>query len=772
MQLAGVAGRVRAHSLGGPAARAVLAAFGLFVFVQALFGRLPLLGIGRADSPVPPGIFARGIVIGSLYALVAIGIILVYRANRIINFAAAGLGSVPAVFTLVLMSRKGLPYAIAIPLALIGGAALGALVEVVFIRRFTRAPRLIVTVATLGVAQILAFIEFFIPVWLTGTAIPPSDFPTPFQNISFQIGIVRFTGDAVVTVVVVLGIVVALSAFFRFTDIGIAVRASAENRDRAALLGIPVRRVATIVWMLAGLLSAVGIFLRAPLVGLPLGGLIGPAILLFGLAAAVIARMESLGTAFVAGCALGVIDQSAVFSTRRPSAAYGVMLIVILGALLVQQKAIARAFDTGVSSFRAVRELRPIPPELRGLTEIRVARAVATALIVIVALAAPFMFGDARAGLAGLVAIYAMVGVSLVVLTGWTGQISLGQFALAGIGAAVTGLLVTSFQVDFFITVAVSGLVGAAIAVLVGIPALRIQGLLLAVTTLAFAFTVQNIVLNRDYASWLLPSSTEFVGRPDLYGVIDVSSDRAFYYVTLVFLVLSLWLARGLRNNRSGRILIGVRENSRVMQAFGVSPTRTRITAFAASGFIAAVAGSLLAFHQGSVDSGTFTPTASITVFVMTVIGGVNSLGGAVIGAIYVLGIPELPVLNDIDLIEVLSTGVGLLFLLLFLPGGLIEGVYRVRDLLLRRVAERHGIDVPSLVADRRTDSATPEATPIEVTDAHVPTDAELDAVEALLSDEIECPTCGERVSVAEAVHHEHLRPRTRRTAVAPGKRS
>ena len=753
--------RLRAHPIGGPALRVAAAAIGLVIFVQTLFGRIPLLGIGRYDHAVPPGIFALGIVIGSLYAMVAMGIILVYRATRIINVAAASVGTVPAVLALVLMSRKGLPYGVAILVVLAGGALLGGTVETVFIRRFSRAPRLILTVATLGIAQILAFVEFFIPKWLTGTAIPPAEFPTPFRSIDFTIGIVRFTGDAVVTVIVVLLIVVALNLFFRFTDMGIAVRASAENSDRAALLGIPVRRVSTVVWMLAALLSGIGIFLRAPLIGLPLGGLIGPAVLLLGLAAAVIGRMESLGTAFVAGCALGVIDQSAVFSTRSPVVGYGVMLLVILGALLVQRRDLARALDTGVSSFRSLRELRPVPPELRDLREVRIARTVVGVVVAALALAGPFLFGAHRAGLASLILIYAIAGVSLVILTGWTGQISLGQFALAGVGAAVTGGLAVKLGLDFFVSVGGGGLAGAAVAVLIGVPALRIQGLLLAVTTLAFAFTVENILLNRDFFGWLLPTSTEFVERPMLYGVIDLTSDRSFYYVCLAFLALVLWLARGLRRYRGGRIFIGVRENGRVMQAFGVNLARTRITGFATSGFIAALSGSLLAYHQASVDAATYGPGVSIKVFAMTVIGGINSLAGAVIGAAYVVGIPELPVLRDVQLIDVLSTGAGLLLLLMFMPGGLIEGLYRVRDMFLRRLAEKHGIHVPSLLADSLEGTESARVVSATEPEAHIPTTEEIDAVEAALTEEIECPQCGERVPVGAAVEHEHFRVST-----------
>jgi branched-chain amino acid transport system permease protein len=718
------------HPRIGPLLRVVVAYVVVVeVGVQFLFGRLDIPGIdvswlepGRKSAPIPRGLFVNGAVVGSLYALVAIGLILVYRANRIINFSQAALGSVPAVLALVLMSRRGLPYGVAIPIALIGGALLGALVEIAFIRRFRRAPRLILTVATIGVAQVLAFVEFYIPKWVSGEALPPTDFPTPFGRFDFNVGIVRFTGDHVLTVLVVLAIVVALGAFFRYTDMGIAVRASAENGERAALLGIPVRRVSTVVWIIAAVVSATGIFLRAPLVGLPLGGLIGPSVVLFGLAAAVVGRMEHMPTAFIAGMGLGIIDQAAVYSTNRPTLARATILVVILLALLLQRASFSRAYELGASTWQTVREFRPIPTELRNVREIVAMRVVGGLGVVGLVLTAPYLVGDDNVGLTTQMLLFAMVGVSLVILTGWAGQISLGQFAFAGVGAAVAGGLAANHHWDFFVTLAVAGLAGAAVSVVIGLPALRIQGLFLAVTTLAFAFTVENFVLNREFFGWLMPKEglEHFVERPVLYDRFDTAPDKRFYYLCLVFLVLALGAAASLRRNRSGRILIGARDNAAMVQAFGVSPARTRLAAFAISGFIAAVAGALLAYQQGTVTPGTFSPLASVEVFAMTVIGGLTSLPGAMLGAVYVKGVPHL--LSDyMDNAALLSTGAGLLALLLFLPGGLSEAYYRVRDGLLRRVAARHQLYVPSLVADTRV--------VVEITR---PDDAEIDALPVL----------------------------------------
>ncbi|MEY2425495.1 MAG: branched-chain amino acid transport system permease protein livM, partial [Actinomycetota bacterium] len=690
--------------------------------IQLLFGRVNMFGlsIGRYNLAVPRGVILSGAVIGSLYALIGMGLILVYRANRIINFAQAQLGAVPAVVALLLIAKHGWPYVAAVPVMLIGAAILGAGVEVTLVRRFSQAPRLILTVVTIGIGLLLLIAEFYAKDLIGGDLIDTVQltFPTPFDGLRFRIGPSTLTGDHLFAVVVVAVLVAGLTAFFKFTDIGIAVRASAENGERASLLGIPVKRVSTIVWMLAAVLSAVGVFLRTPLVGLPLSGFVGPSLLLFGLSVAVIARMESLPTAFVGGILIGVIDRAALFSTRRAALANAVMFVVVVVALLAQRGKLSRAMDTGQSSWQVVREIRPTPSELKNLWEVRAARAVAFTVAGGLALSAPWIFGTFKTGAATLIVLYAMIGVSLVILTGWAGQISLGQYAIAGVGAAVAGGLAANHGWDFFGALFTGALAGAAIAVIVGLPALRIQGLFLAVTTLAFAFTVQNFILRREFFAWLLPKDNHFTDRPVLYERWDltktskvfgvtIDSDAKFYFVCLAFLVLVLAMARSLRQLRSGRILIGVRDNGRVMQAFGVSLASTRLAAFAISGFIAGLAGALIAYQNVVFSPGAFSPEQSIALFVMAVIGGVGSLLGAVLGAVYLIGVPLLPGLRDVELIDLLTSGLGVLVVLMFLPGGFAEGVYRMRDWFLRKVAARHGIVVASLVADVRVVETT-----------------------------------------------------------------
>jgi branched-chain amino acid transport system permease protein len=657
----------------------------------------------------PVGVLLYGGVIGCLYGLIAVGVVLVYRANRVVNFAQAGLGAAPAVLALLLLTDKKVPYLLVLPVVILGALALGAAVEIAFIRRFATSPRLVLSVVTIGVAQLLAYIEFQVPEWVSGDVLPPNNFPTPFSGATATIGGTVFSGDSLMAVLVSAGAVGGLALFLRRTRLGKAVRACAENPERAALLGIPVRRIGLVVWMLAAVLSGLGIFLRAPLVGLPIGTITGPSILLPALAAAVIARMESLPVAFGAGIALGVVDLSTFYSTKDSRLSTAILLPVILVALLLQRRAFSRAGELAAASYRAVHEPRSVPVQLRGLPEVVRAQRVAWALVAAGAVGLPYVIGPLYRNDASLVLVYALLGLSLVVLTGWAGQISLGQFAFLGIGAAVAGGLAADAHADFFVAVFAAGLVGAVMAVLVGIPALRMPGLYLAVTTLAFAATTSAFFLNRDYFDWVLPEQGNQIVRPVLYGRIDVSSDLAFYYLCLAFLVAGVLSLRAMRRSRTGRVLIATRDNPRAAQAYGVGLVRAKLAAFAMSGFLAAVAGALFAYQQGAVDQGAFPVISSLAVFAMVVVGGLSRPMGAVLGAIYLVGLERVPGLRDIELVQLLTTGVGLIVLLLLLPGGFTAAVLNVRDNYLRRVAARHSIDVPSLTADRLQDEPMDE---------------------------------------------------------------
>lgn len=638
----------------------------------------------------PDGLVLLGGALGALYGLAATGVILIHRTTRVVNFAAAGLGAAPAVTSIVLIARYGVPYPIALLVAVAGGLLVGAAVDLVVMRRFRTAPRLIAMVATIGVGQLLTYLAFWIPQWMGGRALPPDRVHTPFTRFTVTIGKVVLTGDHLTAVVVTAGLAGALATLLRVSRTGVALRASADDPERASLLAIPVARIGTVAWAAAGALASVTIVLRTPLVGIPLGGSVGPFVLLFALAAAVVAGMDRIPVAFAAGIAFGIVDQSSVYATARSNDAVPVLLGVILAALLLRREPATRARDAALSVWQAVVEPRPVPAYLRRLPEVARARVALWGGVAAVFLAAPWLVGPSFRGDATIVVIYAIVAVSLVVLTGWAGQVSLGQFGFVGIGAAVAGGLAANHGVDFFLTVIAAVAAGALVAVLLGLPALRLPGLYLAVVTLAFGAAVELYALRPDVAPWLLPRRRVF--RPVLWERVDLSGDTAFYYLCLAFLVLVVASARSFRRYRSGRVLIASRTNPRAASTYAIAPARARLAAFALSGAYAAVAGALLAYQQGAIDAGAYGIVPGLDAFATTVVGGIGSVGGGVLGAVVFRSVVYLQDVHRLPALSLLATGAGLMAVLVALPGGLAEGLERLRERYLGWVAARRGL--------------------------------------------------------------------------------
>lgn len=694
----------RVTELLGSDARSARAARGLLLALAFAVAYTWLFGPTKEN-------IATGIPVGALYGLVAVGVILIYRTNKIVNFAVAAIGAVPAIFGALLVSIRGYSYWVGLAVALLGGPILGGIVDLLFIRRFSRAPRLILTVATIGVAQILAFFSIYLPIWLGAEDGVANKLLTPWRHfrVNNEHGTLMFDGDYVFAVAVVILLAAGLAAFFRYTRLGIALRASAENADRAALLGIPVFRVQTAAWMIAGLFGSMTIFTRSALIGIPSDGSLGYAVLLFALAPAVLARMESIPVAVVGGVAVGMIEFAAVGEAGDNDVAQAVIFAIILGALLFQRGKLSRAQDSGTSSWQALQEYRPVPTELRRVPEVVGARIGLAVLVGAFLVLAPNFVSRGEVALLAALPIAGIVAVSLVILTGWAGQISLGQYALVGAGAVVAGKFSTQFADsifgDFWITVMVGALAGAAVAVLVGMPAVRIQGLFLAVTTLSLAGAAQFWFLNRGepFGRLVMPDRDTRVLRPVLWQRVDLTNQRTMYYVCLVFLGGAMYAAARFRRSRSGRVLIAVRENQRAAPSYAINLVRTRLAAFAVSGAIASVAGVLLAYQQQAVDPSTYGIGPSVAIFVSTVMGGLTSLPGSVFGALLIEGVYRFGE-TRLDGISLLVTGPGLLLILLFLPGGFAQLGYGIRDAFLRWVANRRGIHVPSLVADRRVD--------------------------------------------------------------------
>ena len=553
-----------------------------------------LVGARVLWGDAPWGVVLNGAELGLLSAMIAVGLALTYRANRIINFAQADLGIVPALLALLLILAKGWSIWLALPLGLLASAVLGALVEMIFVRRFFKAPRLILTVATIGVAQILVAVSLFMPGWFGNLE---TDKPPAFVNVDFTFDQVAFNGHDVGVFVIVPMVLLALAIFMRNSSIGVGLRGSAESANRALLLGVPVKRLHTVVWIISSLLAFTGLFLRAGVVGVSIGRVLGPTVLLPALGAAVIGRMERMPTIVSAAVGLGIVSQSVRYSWNQDAYRDVVIAVIIVAALLfVRARGPGRVADVEMSTWQANRETRPIPAELRRVTEVRVVQWVLAVIGLAGLVAIPIYLGESRVLLAGTIGIFAIIGVSLVVLTGWGGQVSLGQVAVVGLAGAAAGSVTTRYHWDLSLALLVGGVAGALVMTAVGLPTLRARGLTFAVTTLALALVTSSYLLNPAFFSSWLPEGR--IQRTHIFGSVSVESETRYYILILVMLAFALFAARGLRTTRTGRVLIGTRENERAAQSYGIDARRAVLIAFVFSGFVSGVAGALFVHQQ------------------------------------------------------------------------------------------------------------------------------------------------------------------------------
>jgi ABC-type branched-subunit amino acid transport system ATPase component/ABC-type branched-subunit amino acid transport system permease subunit len=674
----------------------------------------------------PRGQILVGAEFGAVNGLLALGLVLTYRASRVINFSYGAMGALAATIGVELYLAHHVPWGVCIAIALVGGAVLGLFVDAIIRWRFFTAPRLIVMVVTIGLAQLFGGIQLLVPGWLHGPAIV-GGFSTGLSSSSVRIFPDSFNGNDLLIVIAVPVVLIALGWFLLRTDAGVAVRSVADNSDRARLLGIPVRRLSTLVWVIAGVIAALTTVLSAPSNGLTISAGAGPTLILPALAAAIIAGMENLPLAFGAGVALGITSGLFQFNLPRYGSATGdvVNLVAILLGLLLLQKKRSRADDAD-ETFSATGILKPIPDVLRRLPEVVAGRISMFAIAIGVVVMVPFVFGPGTTLEYTGALVYGIIAISLVVLTGWSGNVSLGQFAFAGIGGVVAGDMIMKANIDLFFCLAAAGAAGAILAVVVGVPALRIRGAYLAAVTLALGVAVNNFFLNPTYFPNIIPQ--QFT-RPVLFGRFDLASNKAMYFLCLAFLALTVVFVQGLRRARAGRVLLATRDNEKAAAAMSVPPVRTKLSGFVLAGAVAGVAGALYAVLLGAVGFNTFDPSYGLVVFSMAVIGGLGSISGVLMG---------------VALIEVLSfwkpqyqlvfTGFGLLVILLFLPGGLAAGVQNVRDRLLKLVANRRQILVPSLVADKRVELV--DHAPEETSLLEHALDEQGDGVAAALHDE------------------------------------
>ena len=645
---------------------------------------------------------ALGLIQGLNIGLLAVGLVLIYRTTRIVNFAHGELGAVSAVLLSTLIVDHHWPYGVALVFVLALAAVIAGGCELLLRRLFAR-PRVLVMVATIGISQFLFLMTLLPLVRPEKTFVP---FPVPF-TASLELDHYTFHESDILTLVVAPLLVLALAVFLTRTKYGLAMRAMGENGESARLAGVSVRRLSTVAWMIAGVLAAITVILASPAKGSAFTEVIPLDLLVRALAAALIGAMVSLPAAFVAGIGIGVVQAVVTFNEPNASNIEVVIFAVLLVALLVRARGLRvgpRDEERSSWRFSGFAEVAHDDALRRrvGMTGAIVA--------VLVAAAAPLFVTEGRAFLYGRIELYAVIALSLTILTGWAGQLSLGHFGLVAVGSLVAAHLGES--VPLVLLVPLGGVVTALVAVIVGLPALRIKGLYLAVSTLAFAVLMEVSVvptpcwkaplLNRTFCTGLPDPASTLLSRPTFLG-IDVSSDKAFSYVCLGLLVIALLAARVWRDRGVARALIAVRDNEAGAAAMGVRVVRVKLMGFALSGFLAGASGVCFVFLTERVNTSTFGAPESILIVSMAIIGGLGSVPGAVLGALYLIGLPAF--FGSTPTIQFVTSSIGLTIALLYLPGGLTVLLHRFGDgmtTLVRQALDRdQRVSTPELVEVR-----------------------------------------------------------------------
>jgi ABC-type branched-subunit amino acid transport system ATPase component/ABC-type branched-subunit amino acid transport system permease subunit len=640
-----------------------------------------------------------GVVNGFIYGLLAMSIVLIYRSTKVINFAVGNMGLVGAGLLVILDANYGVPFWIAVVIAVVVGTLYGALIELVVIRRLFKAPRVIVLVATIGVAQLSLLILTAYPN-LLGSGPPFPEAVGSTWNIGSSL---QLKGAELLILIAAPIVAIGLGWFLNRTMLGRSVRAAAGNPDLARLSGISPRMRSTLVWALGGFVATVSMILIGGFQGTTSSFQdLGPNTLLRALIAAVIARLTSFRTALIAALVIGVVQEIIQFNfLDQPGLTDVLLLVVALIAVWLQ----SRSSGEGESAFSFTPPVETIPARLKAMFWVRnLDRGVLLVILAVVVAVPIFITQPSRLLLYATIAAFAICALSLTVLTGWAGQLSLGQMAFAGIGALTAAALTRGLAVHwvlggvtlinfelyglpFVVSILIGALFTALLSAIIGVGALRVRGLLLAVTTFAFAIAAPSWVYGLDVFSNGKASSVDFP-RGDLFG-LDLQSQRTYFYVVLVVLVLVVALLGRLRRNGVGRTTLAVRDNADAAASYTVRPSLAKLRAFALAGFIAGLGGGLLAGGvQGiSFSDSPFVVTVSLSLVAMIVIGGMGSTAGAVIGAVWVIGLPAF--FPDSTIIPLLSSSVGLLLLLLYFPGGLIQIAYNVRSRLYRWLEDR-----------------------------------------------------------------------------------
>ena len=550
-----------------------------------------------------------GLATGGIYALVSMGVVLVYRGGGIVNFAQGAMALFGAATFYEVRPELGVPAAVA--LTVIITAVLGLLIQVAIMWPMRRSSPLARVVATLGVltaieqAGVLKFgtMAPFVTGWL------PSTPRTLFKGVTIP-------EDRFVIMAVAVVLTVVLAFVYRRTRFGLATTSVVQNERAAASLGWSPAFIAGINWAIGGALAGLAGCLLAPITGLDPSAL--TLTIIPALAAALVGGFGSFGLSLGGALAIGIIQSEVTNYVKAPGWVDAVPFLVIIFFLVIRGRAL------------------PLRSHLADrLPRIGTGRLQPGVVVVVLGLTllSLFIFTNGWIAAVTTTVTFALVCLSIVIVTGYAGQLSLAQYTMAGIGAFISGRLAAAAGLPFFAALVVGVIGTALVAVVIALPAVRVRGVNLAVVTMGLAVVVNSLVLdNPNYTGGVIHGTV--VKMPHVFGlnIGSVNYPRRYAIFTLIALLVGLLAAWNIRRGRSGRRLIAVRDNERAAASLGVNIVSAKLYAFAVGGALAGLAGVLMAFRYPNVQYGSYDPVSSIQTVMVTVIGGVGYIGGAIIG--------------------------------------------------------------------------------------------------------------------------------------------
>ena len=560
-----------------------------------------------------------GLGIGVIYTLLAQGLVLINLGSGVLNFSHGAMAAFGAFICHVeLRENHGWPIIPAAIAAVLFMALLGGLFQFIVLRRLGDASPLVRMVSTLGLFVVL--VQGSVLRWGGETRFPSRFFLLPKSTVA--LGSVYIGRDRLVLLSIAGALTVALWGFTRFTVVGLAMRASAEKQTAAAALGWSADRLSAMSWAMGAGLAALAGVLVSPLTQLNAG--VMSLFVIPALAVALVGKFSSFPLALLAGVATGMLEAVTSNYVHYQGAQTGVPFVIILVVLIVRGEGLPQRSHV----------VESLPTLGSGKVRLRyLVPALAAALFLIVQVM-PQRWHD---GLNYSFPV-ALIMLSVVVLTGFAGQLSLAQFAMAGFGALFSARLV-SWGVPFELAILGAVLATIPVGLIFALPALRTRGVSLAVISLGAAFATYNTIFtNRTFSGG---TDGIIVGSQTFFGInIDaIQQTKRYCIFVFVLLVLALLAVANVRRSSVGRRLLAIRSNERAAAALGISVFESKLYAFAVAGTLAGLGGVLLAFRSTTVSLELFDPFQSVQVMSSSVIGGIGYVTGPLAGLNFTTGL-------------------------------------------------------------------------------------------------------------------------------------